>query len=94
MLRSFVLAVATALLLAADANQSGAKPAKPSIGRQLVDINKAQKAQLVLLPGVGPAYADKIVAGRPYRTKEELVYKGILPPAIFERCRDLIQVVR
>jgi DNA uptake protein ComE-like DNA-binding protein len=94
MFRVPVLALATALLLLADTNPTGAKPAKPGIGRQLVDINRAQKSQLVLLPGVGPAYADRIVAGRPYRTKEELVYKGILPPAIFERCRDLIQVVR
>lgn len=60
-----------------------AKKAKPKPPK-LVDINSAGKAQLKKLPGIGDAEADKIVAGRPYHTKAELVTRNIVPAGVYE----------
>jgi DNA uptake protein ComE-like DNA-binding protein len=51
-------------------------PAKPE---KLVDINGASRKELMTLPGIGGAEADKIIAARPFLTKAELVTKGVLP---------------
>jgi DNA uptake protein ComE-like DNA-binding protein len=55
-----------------------------------LDINSATKDQLKELPGIGDAYSQKIVDGRPYRTKLDLVHKKIIPQAVYDKIKDVI----
>jgi competence protein ComEA len=53
-----------------------------------VDINKANEATLRTVPGIGAAYAQKIIAGRPYKSKDELWRKKILPQGVYDKVKD------
>jgi len=55
-----------------------------------IDINTASKDELATLPGIGDKTADKIVAGRPYKSKRELLTKKIVPASTYEKIKDQI----
>jgi len=54
---------------------------------EMIDINSASKEDLMKLTGVGDVIADKIIAGRPYKTKAELVSKGIVTKGVYSKIR-------
>jgi competence protein ComEA len=56
----------------------------------LLDINTASKVELTALPGIGEAYSQKIINGRPYARKDQLVSKNILPKATYDKIKDQI----
>jgi len=60
------------------------KPAEP------LDINTATKQQLMTLDGIGDARSDAIIKGRPYRAKNELVDKSVVPQAVYDKIKDQI----
>jgi len=63
---------------------------KVAASRDLLDINTATAAQLAALPGMGAAYAQRVIAGRPYTAKNLLTKRGILPESAYQRIKGLI----
>ena len=57
---------------------------------EIIDINTASKDQLKALPGIGDEYSKKIIENRPYKKKDQLVSKKIIPKATYDKIKDRI----
>jgi DNA uptake protein ComE-like DNA-binding protein len=76
--------------MAPGAKMAPAEKMAPAPKAELLDINSATSDQLDALPGIGKAYSAKIIAGRPYKGKDDLVNKDILPQKTYDGIKDKI----
>jgi competence protein ComEA len=83
-----LLALLTALFLAVGV--AAAPHAVAQAKKEQVDINTASADELKVLPGVGDAYSKKIIDGRPYVKKDQLVSRKILPQKTYDGIKGLI----
>jgi competence protein ComEA len=97
MLRLMALLISLAFALTsvspvlAQPKEPATKTDKPAAAKkEPLDINSASEEELKALPGIGDAYAKKIVEGRPYKGKDELVQKKVVPKATYDKIKGQI----
>jgi DNA uptake protein ComE-like DNA-binding protein len=89
-MRQFIRATLLALGLIVAAPAFGILAAPAWAAAALLDINSATKEQLDALPGIGSARADAIIKGRPYKGKDDLLHKKIIPKNVYDGIKDKI----
>jgi competence protein ComEA len=91
LLIALVLALSTPVLAQTKTETAPKADKAPAPAKKdVLDINSASADELKTLPGVGDAYAKKIVDGRPYKRKDELVQKKVVPQGTYDKIKDQI----
>lgn len=85
-----VCLISGSALAQAQAKSKTPAPAVETAKGDLLDINSATKDQLDALPGIGEKFSQKIIEGRPYAKKSDLVRKKIIPQATYNKIKDQI----
>ena len=85
-----VLAIAS-IFAGAQSTPAPPQPARPPHSAvDLLDINTATPQQLKSLPGFGDAYVRRVIAGRPYSAKNQLLTRGVLPQSAYDKIASSI----
>jgi len=87
-MKRILILLLLSLLFAGPTAPVYAQTPAPAAASARLDINSATQAQLEAIKGIGPVYAKKIIEGRPYAKKDQLVSKGILPQGVYDKLKD------
>ncbi|SPE17385.1 putative Photosystem II 12 kDa extrinsic protein [Candidatus Sulfotelmatomonas gaucii] len=81
---------AAAAPLQSDSSRAAAKAKSIPPPEERTDVNRASVAELLKIPGMTPSWAGRIVRFRPYRTKQDLLDRGVLPSDFYDRIKDYV----
>ncbi len=81
---------AVPVLPQSSASQTTPKPRDIPPSEARIDINHASTAELLKVPGMTSSWAGRIVRFRPYRTKQDLLDRGVLPSGVYDRIKDFV----